>query len=80
MKEDHGDDSAEEEMSAPAVLTPRQSEVLEYLSRGLPNKEIARQMHLSTATVKIHVSGLLLRLKAKSRLDAVVRAHKQGLV
>ncbi|HAW34173.1 MAG TPA: hypothetical protein DCX19_06085 [Alphaproteobacteria bacterium] len=80
MIEKHNDEPSEDGVPENVVLTPRQTEVLGYLSRGLPNKEIAKLMNLSTATVKIHVSGLLLRLRASSRLDAVVRAHKLGLI
>lgn len=77
MIEKHNDEPSEDGVPENVVLTPRQ---MGYLSRGLPNKEIAKLMNLSTATVKIHVSGLLLRLRASSRLDAVVRAHKLGLI
>lgn len=58
---------------APALrLTPRQSEVLELLLQGQPNKLIARQLNLSVETVKDHVASLLRVLGVSSRTQAVL--------
>ena len=62
------------------VLTPKQKIVLDYLAQGLQNKEIAAEMDLSVSTVKLHVSGILLRLNAKTRTAAVITAQKQNLI
>ena len=62
------------------ILTPKQKEVLGFLAKGLQNKEIAAEMDLSVSTVKLHVSGILLRLNAKTRTAAVITAQKSGLV
>jgi DNA-binding NarL/FixJ family response regulator len=61
-------------------LTPREQEVLELLSQGLPNKLIARQLAISEHTVKFHVSSLIAKLGAGSRTDAVSRAARLGLI
>jgi PAS domain S-box-containing protein len=49
------------------TLTARQKEVLELTAQGLSNKEIAKQLHITEATVKYHVSQILERLQLKSR-------------
>ena len=61
-------------------LTGREREVLRLLAEGRSNRAIARQLGLSEATVKGHVSRLLDKLTASSRLDAVVRATDTGLI
>jgi DNA-binding NarL/FixJ family response regulator len=61
-------------------LTPREREVLALLAEGLPNKLIARQLHISEHTVKFHLNGLLTKLGAASRTEAVVRATRLGLI
>jgi len=61
-------------------LSGREQEVLRLLAEGRSNRAIARQLGLSEATVKGHVSRLLDKLNASSRLEAVVRATDTGLV
>ena len=61
-------------------LTPKQEEVLKYLVQGFQNKEIAFQMNLSVSTVKLHVSGLMLRLNVRTRTAAVIKAQRLNLI
>lgn len=61
-------------------LTFKQKQVLEHLAEGLMNKQIAAEMELSVATIKLHVSGILTRLNVKTRTAAVVKAQKLGLI
>ena len=61
-------------------LAPRQLEVLKLLSEGLTNKQIALQLQLSPATVKIHVARVIDVLAASNRTDAVSRAQRAGLI
>lgn len=61
-------------------LTPKQEEVLKYLAQGFQNKEIAFQMNLSVSTVKLHVSGLMLRLNVRTRTAAVIEAQRLNLI
>lgn len=64
----------------PGRLSGRQIDVLRHMSLGHPNKEIARMLDLSPATVKTHVAAILSALHAANRTEAVVRAHDLGLV
>ena len=57
------------------TLTRRQKEVLGYLQEGLSNKQIAAQMALSEATIKVHMSAILKALGAQSRTEAALMAH-----
>lgn len=56
------------------TLTPREVDVLQLVSRGLRNKEIAAQLGVSTRTVEGHLSSILAKLGVSSRTAAVVRA------
>ncbi|MCL1628816.1 response regulator transcription factor [Roseibaca sp. V10] len=60
-------------------LTPRETEVLAALCRGLTNKEIARSMDLSEPTIKLHVKTLYRRLGATNRTQAAMIARNMGL-
>jgi len=61
-------------------LTPRETEVLELLAEGLPNKAIASRLGISDQTVKFHVSSICGKLGALNRTDAVRRAVRRGLI
>lgn len=59
-----------------ATLTPQQVRVLMMLRTGLLNKQIAYELDVSEATVKAHVSAILLKLNVDSRTQAVIAANK----
>lgn len=59
-----------------ASLTPQQMRVLTMLSEGLLNKQIAYELSVSEATVKAHVSAILMKLRVESRTQAVIAASK----
>lgn len=63
-----------------ADLTAREREVLVLLSRGLSNKQIAQRLDISDHTAKFHVNGILGKLGAATRTEAVVLAARQGLI
>ncbi|HIJ39124.1 MAG TPA: response regulator transcription factor [Rhodospirillaceae bacterium] len=64
----------------PPHLTPRQEQVLELLSRGSTNKEIAQTLDLAEGTVKLHVTAILKALNVNNRTHAVVAASRLDLV
>ncbi len=61
-------------------LTPRESEVLTYLSKGFTIKEIANLMNIKWFTVNDHIKSIYKKLNVSSRAEAAVLASKQGLV
>ena len=62
------------------ILSPRELEVLQHLSRGGSNKEIATALGLAEITVKVHISHLLSKLQVLDRTQAVVMALRHGLI
>jgi DNA-binding NarL/FixJ family response regulator len=65
----------------PAVdLTPREMEVLDCITRGYSNREIAEELHIAEKTVRIHVSSLLDKMGARDRTQATIYALQRGLV
>ena len=62
------------------VLSLREEDVLRGLCKGLSNQEIADQLHLTNETAKHYVTGLLRKLDAKSRNQAVLIAFQRNLV
>jgi two-component system nitrate/nitrite response regulator NarL len=55
------------------VLSPREREVAVLITRGLSNKEVARELGVSDGTVKIHVHSIFQKLGAKSRYNLISR-------
>lgn len=66
-------------MSKPS-LTQRELDVLQLLAEGRSNKDIARRLKITEGTAKTHVKGILAKLDAISRTEAVAVAHKRGLI
>lgn len=61
-------------------LSPRQKSVLDELSQGLSNKQIAYKLGVAEATIKMHISALLRFFKAQNRVQILLNATQQGFI
>ncbi|UCE04643.1 MAG: response regulator transcription factor, partial [bacterium] len=59
-------------------LTPREREIIDLISEGLSNKEIAQRLHIATYTVKSHVHNILEKLALSTRLQVAAFARTEG--
>jgi DNA-binding NarL/FixJ family response regulator len=65
---------------APALLSPREQEVLSLLSEGLSNRDVAARLGISHHTAKFHVNAILEKFGATTRTEAVVLAARSGVL
>jgi two-component system NarL family response regulator len=68
------------ERAAGPTLTPRELEVMELISAGLRNKEIAASLGISEETAQVHVKHILAKLKVKDRSAAITVALRRGII
>ena len=61
-------------------ISPRELEVLQQMSKGMSNEEIADKLHISLSTVKTHVSNLLLKLNVDNRVKAINKAQRLQII
>jgi len=66
--------------SIPEALTPRELEVLQLMSGGLSNAEIARKLYLTVNTLKAHTNSIYGKLDVHSRMQAVNRGRELGIL
>src|SRR5438874_8447405 len=66
--------------AAPAQLSERELEVLGLLAKGMTNKDIARELFISQATVKSHVENILRKFGATDRAGAVAEGFRRKLI
>lgn len=62
------------------MLSRREQEMLQCLAKGMSNKEIAKQLHLSVGTVKVHLSHLFRKLNLRNRKEAAHYALRHSLL
>jgi serine/threonine protein kinase/DNA-binding NarL/FixJ family response regulator len=67
-------------LAAPVELTPREMEVIQLLTEGLSNKEIARILSISPRTVNFHLDNIYSKLGVNSRTEAAIHALRHGWV
>jgi DNA-binding NarL/FixJ family response regulator len=73
---EEGDPEISDLIARLQTLTPQQTRVLGMLAEGLLNKQIAYELSVSEATIKAHVSAILLKLGVDSRTQAVIRLSR----
>jgi DNA-binding NarL/FixJ family response regulator len=61
-------------------LTPRETEILNFMAKGYLNKQIAVMLDISEQTIKNHVTSILRKLDANARTQAVITAVKRGII
>jgi DNA-binding NarL/FixJ family response regulator len=64
--------------TAPSPLSPRESDVLRQLAEGNVYEDIAKNLHLSTSTVRTHLHNIYGKLGVKDRAQAVLNAAENG--
>lgn len=62
----------------PDVLTPREVEILQFLARGMSNRDIAGTLYISERTVQAHLTNIFAKMQVSSRLEAVLKGIRQG--
>ena len=73
----------EKKVSADAssdTLSARELDTLKLIAENLSNQEIAEALYISITTVKTHVRNILLKLEAKNRNEAVIKAKEKGIM
>lgn len=61
-------------------LTEKQKEICKYLIQGKTNNEIAKEMYLSTHTIKVYISSIIETLNAKNRTHAAYILGKENIM
>ncbi|MCY1365069.1 Transcriptional regulatory protein LiaR [compost metagenome] len=72
--------SAGESAASRGILSCREVEVLEMIAAGMSNKEIARKLFRSEATVATHLRNIYSKLEANGRIQAILTARQRGLL
>jgi DNA-binding NarL/FixJ family response regulator len=68
------------QIGQPCQLSPREKDILYWLVQGATNEEISKQLYISVATVKAHITNIFLKLQVTSRTQAIIAAIKMNLI
>ena len=78
-KQHRSSDNSASDNAATEPLTPRETEILQLMARGLSNQEISQELFVSMPTVKTHVTHILRKTNSRDRVHAVLYAVHHGL-
>ena len=78
-KQHRSSDNSASDNAATEPLTPRETEILQLMARGLSNQEISQELFVSMPTVKTHVTHILRKTNSRDRVQAVLYAVHHGL-
>lgn len=78
-KQHRSSDNSASDNAATEQLTPRETEILQLMARGLSNQEISQELFVSMPTVKTHVTHILRKTNSRDRVHAVLYAVHHGL-
>lgn len=78
-KQHRSSDNSANDNAATEPLTPRETEILKLMARGLSNQEISQELFVSMPTVKTHVTHILRKTNSRDRVQAVLYAVHHGL-
>ena len=70
----------ENENSVNSVLTPREREVINLISKGFTYKEVAQTLNMSFNTVPVHIRNIYKKMQANNRSEAVHEARMLGIL
>lgn len=73
-------DNPTEELEEKTVLSARETDVLQQLSKGFDYKQIAENLHISPSTVRKHIENIYVKLQVHNKMDAVSKAQKQRII
>ncbi|WP_139492024.1 response regulator [Brevibacillus dissolubilis] len=71
--------SAKTDEPSPSILTPRETEILQYVALGETNRQIANHLVITEHTVKNHIKNLLEKLYLENRVQLAAYAHRHGI-
>lgn len=78
-KQHRSSDNSANDNATTEPLTPRETEILQLMARGLSNQEISQELFVSMPTVKTHVTHILRKTNSRDRVHAVLYAVHHGL-
>jgi len=63
-----------------AKLTAREQQILELIAKGMTNRDISASLSITDSTINVHVSNIIAKLGVNDRTQAIIAAHKRGII